>query len=130
MTELDAADATRKVLGRWEHALAARDWIPDETDLALAARLHAVLGEVVGRLLRESRPDVMADPGTLPDSVGARLEAGIDDEAGPVAEMTQTVATYVASWMGPDSGQARNRQHILLLYGQLLAAVVRDDTSY
>ncbi|MEU4235361.1 hypothetical protein AB0F17_64770 [Nonomuraea sp. NPDC026600] len=130
MTEQEAADAALRALSRAERAYTGGTWRPTDADRALAARLHEALGETVGQLWERRRPGEVADPATVPSPLAPPLRTLVDTAAGPLADLTQTVAAYAEAWTPAGAGPARERQRVLLLYGQLLAAVLVDDASY
>ncbi|MGP3959459.1 hypothetical protein ACTWPT_25960 [Nonomuraea sp. 3N208] len=70
------------------------------------------------------------DPAAVPYPLAEQLRALVDGATGPLAEVTQAVAAYAAAWPAPEPDLARERQRVLMLYGQLLAAVIRHGPRY
>lgn len=130
MPEHDVADAALQALTRAERTCTGGAWLPSDTERVLAARLHQALGETFQALWERRRPGEAADPATAPGPLAPMLRARVDRETGPLADVTQAVAAYAEAWTAAGVNLPRERQRVLLLYGQLLAAVIRDDASY
>jgi hypothetical protein len=130
MTEHDAADAALQALSCAERAYTGGAWLPSDAERMLAARLHQALGQTVQALWERRRPGEVADPATAPDPLAPALRVMVDKETGPLADVTQAVAAYAEAWTAASVNLTRERQRVLLLFGGLLAAVIRDDAGY
>ncbi|MEU4234333.1 hypothetical protein AB0F17_59510 [Nonomuraea sp. NPDC026600] len=124
MTE-DAAEmsAAFAVFGRVERMLTREGWRPSEVERALAVRLHDAVGVAV-RLEWDQRQRGETDYGAIPIAEPLR-DVVRQEAAGPLPDMTEALAEWADA--RATVAPITERRRVLMVYSQILAAMIRED---